>query len=103
MNMVLDDETPICIICLGQFEVDEEIRTLPCKHEYHKDCIDPWIHTNGTCPLCKQNVRQAITAKGASNGPRQHQSSAASVAPAMAHADNIFNAGIPDGVVVTML
>jgi hypothetical protein len=47
---------PSCAVCLESFKRSETIRTLPCSHEFHKKCIDPWLKTNGTCPLCKHNI-----------------------------------------------
>ncbi|KAF9286047.1 E3 ubiquitin-protein ligase rnf13 [Mortierella alpina] len=43
-----------CAVCLDEFEKGEEIRTLPCHHEFHCECIDPWLtRKSSTCPLCK--------------------------------------------------
>ncbi|KAG0288522.1 hypothetical protein BGZ96_007727 [Linnemannia gamsii] len=49
-----DDSEDACAICLDEFENGDEIRTLPCHHEFHCDCIDPWlVRKSSTCPLCK--------------------------------------------------
>jgi len=40
---VSDDTVNECRICLSQFESNETLRTLPCLHRFHRDCIDNWI------------------------------------------------------------
>ena len=42
-----------CTICLDQFEPDTEIVLLPCKHGYHKNCIEPWLRMHSECPSCR--------------------------------------------------
>ncbi|KAJ8760348.1 hypothetical protein K2173_012586 [Erythroxylum novogranatense] len=42
-----------CTVCLEQVDVGELIRTLPCLHQFHANCIDPWLRQQGTCPVCK--------------------------------------------------
>ena len=40
-----------CLICLAPYECGDDVRTVLCMHQFHKDCIDPWLRTNGTCPV----------------------------------------------------
>lgn len=41
-----------CSICTDDFRVGEDVRVLPCNHQFHPACIDPWlINISGTCPL----------------------------------------------------
>ena len=32
-----------CNICMEDFQLDERVRSLPCKHIYHGTCIVPWL------------------------------------------------------------
>ena len=53
-----------CSICLGDFELEEEIVILSCKHEFHKLCVQEWfrenIGKNQTCPNCRNNLNYII-------------------------------------------
>ena len=41
-----------CPICTQPFIVDDSVRILPCYHQYHQGCIDPWLlGFSGTCPV----------------------------------------------------
>ncbi|KAF8045395.1 hypothetical protein N665_5015s0001, partial [Sinapis alba] len=46
-----------CSICLNEFEDDETLRLVPkCCHVFHPDCIDAWLQSHATCPLCRANL-----------------------------------------------
>lgn len=47
-----------CRVCLTDFTPGEKLRTLPCLHIYHVDCIDEWLKRNAVCPVCRQSLRQ---------------------------------------------
>jgi hypothetical protein len=51
-----DDEDASCVICLCAYERGEMVRTLPCKHHFHAQCIDEWLQLDKSCALCKQDV-----------------------------------------------
>ncbi|CAM0910407.1 unnamed protein product [Alopecurus aequalis] len=46
-----------CSVCLGTVLAGEMVRMLPlCKHLYHVECIDMWLASHDTCPLCRAEV-----------------------------------------------
>ncbi|XP_046811206.1 protein goliath [Lucilia cuprina] len=51
-----DAESDCCAICIETYKASDLIRVLPCKHEFHKNCIDPWLIEHRTCPMCKLDV-----------------------------------------------
>ncbi|KFM67283.1 RING finger protein 38, partial [Stegodyphus mimosarum] len=42
-----------CQVCLSDYETGDILRILPCFHEFHTPCIDPWLKINHTCPVCR--------------------------------------------------
>lgn len=46
----------VCAICLEELQDEMRVRKLPCSHLYHIACIDPWLVSNRTCPLCKADI-----------------------------------------------
>ncbi|KAH7307481.1 hypothetical protein KP509_22G061300 [Ceratopteris richardii] len=43
-----------CAVCLGEFQDNQTLRVLPsCKHTFHMECIDMWLASHSTCPLCR--------------------------------------------------
>ncbi|OWM62948.1 E3 ubiquitin-protein ligase ATL6-like [Punica granatum] len=46
-----------CAVCLCEFEDDEMLRLIPkCDHVFHPDCIDAWLGSHTTCPVCRANL-----------------------------------------------
>ncbi|KAF8035835.1 hypothetical protein BT93_C1762 [Corymbia citriodora subsp. variegata] len=43
-----------CAVCINKFEDSETLRLLPkCKHAFHSSCIDQWLKSHSSCPLCR--------------------------------------------------
>jgi hypothetical protein len=48
----VEEEQTGCSICTDDFERGQDVRVLPCNHNFHPACIDPWLlNVSGTCPL----------------------------------------------------
>lgn len=46
-----------CAVCLSRFEDADILRLLPkCKHAFHLDCVDTWLVSHSTCPLCRHCI-----------------------------------------------
>ncbi|KAI3729033.1 hypothetical protein L6452_17679 [Arctium lappa] len=52
--MGLKNEPFDCAVCLCEFSQLDNLRLLPlCSHAFHIHCIDTWLLSNSTCPLCR--------------------------------------------------
>lgn len=46
-----------CAVCLCEFTNQDNLRLLPlCSHAFHMHCIDTWLLSNSTCPLCRNTL-----------------------------------------------
>lgn len=55
-NPTGEDDKSSCNICLSEFDEGEKIRTLPCFHSFHCNCIDNWLNRKAECPVCRSSV-----------------------------------------------
>ena len=61
-----DDGSPQCYICLEEFHGGEEIRELPCRHAFHRKCVDKWLlRSSRRCPTCRAEVPRVARAEHA--------------------------------------
>ncbi|KRT83684.1 zinc finger protein [Oryctes borbonicus] len=47
-----------CVVCMCDFEARQLLRVLPCSHEFHAKCVDKWLRSNRTCPICRGNASE---------------------------------------------
>jgi len=52
-----EDDIGDCGVCLETIAKGQTFRRLPCSssfnHCFHKPCIDRWLNTSRTCPMCR--------------------------------------------------
>lgn len=51
-----DAAQPLCVICLEDFLVGDEVLRLPCAHLFHATCASEWLRHKPVCPLDKTVV-----------------------------------------------
>ncbi|XP_023655198.1 RING finger protein 150-like [Paramormyrops kingsleyae] len=49
-----------CAVCIEGYKQNDVVRILPCRHVFHKNCVDPWLQDHRTCPMCKMNILKAL-------------------------------------------
>ncbi|MGH0140365.1 UNVERIFIED_CONTAM: hypothetical protein FKN15_042106 [Acipenser sinensis] len=51
-------EQTLCVVCFSDFESRQLLRVLPCNHEFHAKCVDKWLKSNRTCPICRADASE---------------------------------------------
>ncbi|XP_008230329.1 PREDICTED: E3 ubiquitin-protein ligase Praja-1 [Prunus mume] len=52
----LKNEEVVCAVCKDSIASEDKVRSLPCCHYYHQDCIVPWLGIRNTCPVCRYEL-----------------------------------------------
>ncbi|KAJ3299725.1 hypothetical protein HK104_007456 [Borealophlyctis nickersoniae] len=45
-----------CTICLDAFSLSEDATYMPCRHAFHRECIETWLGNSNTCPTCRYEL-----------------------------------------------
>lgn len=46
-----------CSVCLLDYQPDDRLQQIPvCGHTFHMNCIDLWLASHSTCPLCRLSL-----------------------------------------------
>ena len=56
LNEKKEGDNNNCIICLADFEIGDNVTSLPCLHVFHTDCIKNWLESKNHCPICKLEI-----------------------------------------------
>ncbi|XP_054779198.1 RING-H2 finger protein ATL32-like [Prosopis cineraria] len=59
-QLKLGSASPECAVCLSEFNHQDKLRLLPtCNHVFHSECIDAWLASHVTCPVCRMKLKPA--------------------------------------------
>lgn len=50
-----------CAVCTEEYEPGEPVKRMPCGHEYHAECVVPWLRSHASCPECRAEVESCST------------------------------------------
>ncbi|KAK4745743.1 hypothetical protein SAY87_012055 [Trapa incisa] len=60
-----NEDVAQCYICLVEYDEGDSIRILPCRHEFHRICVDKWLkEIHRVCPLCRQDICRSDSFSG---------------------------------------
>ncbi|XP_050878870.1 laccase-11-like [Lathyrus oleraceus] len=88
MLKVVPTDCSECPICLEEFRVRNEVRGLPCAHNFHVECIDEWLRLNVKCPRCRCSVFPNLDLSALSNLRPDSERSSASVVTTTSYQGN---------------
>ena len=50
-----------CLICIENFNCDDEIVKIKCNHMFHCNCIKSWLcRESNKCPICRLEVGKGV-------------------------------------------
>ena len=52
-----NNENNICIICLQDFNSNNNLQELACNHLFHESCLSIWNRISEACPICRKKIK----------------------------------------------
>ncbi|KAF9946879.1 hypothetical protein BGZ70_002981 [Mortierella alpina] len=96
-----DPEEATCAICLGDYRPDETIRLLPCQHHFHLECVDQWLLTDKSCPLCKHDIDKPLESERIMHASKRFQTVITTRRDSEGNINGSSNAGV--GITTTQM
>jgi len=57
---IQEDQDKDCSICFEDMDSEDSMYLQPCRHRFHKACINQWLESPGgagsTCPMCRNYI-----------------------------------------------
>ncbi|EDW24827.1 GL24353 [Drosophila persimilis] len=48
---------PKCSVCMESLQAGEILKSMPCKHEFHDQCLIRWLKESYSCLLCRFQLK----------------------------------------------
>ena len=93
-EMLGNDGTAECSICMDNVEIGSDVTVLPCEHWFHGDCVIAWLKERDTCPHCRKPITKPEDQPELGGRSSRRPSSVASPYRADGSRENPFS--IPD-------
>jgi hypothetical protein len=55
-----DSSENVCGVCLENITFGARIYDLKCLHQFHVDCLRPWLPRSSLCPMCRQEIHPKL-------------------------------------------
>jgi hypothetical protein len=77
---------------MSDFEAGEQGKKMPCTHLFHRHCLETWLETNGSCPVCRHRLDGAVSSSSATGSSTAGQ---VSLPPTSPSAEPSAEGGLP--------
>lgn len=56
VNEIVRRSVPHCVVCMEKIQCRAQRLVLECMHEFHRNCIVPWLGRRRICPICRTHI-----------------------------------------------
>ncbi len=53
-------DADVCMVCLADLVVGDQVTRLPCMHLLHEQCLAMWLSQGNLCPICNTDLDIAV-------------------------------------------
>lgn len=55
-DSTVPEEGMVCGVCQEEMRRGERSREMGCRHRFHPLCIEMWVRSRNSCPLCRHRM-----------------------------------------------